>query len=356
MAAIFIGVCAALFLPNELMDSARRYDLYEKFQYTSFNEFLFYLTRRSDYLFYSLIYLFAHFNIKFQLLLFLFAVFNVGVPIYIFNKIIDKNKLSNKYYFIGFLLVITSISLTFLFSGIRQLLGLNLVLLGIYNFFFTKNYKLSFLFLIIAPLTHFSTFVFLPLIIIGSKFNTKILLFLIFLFLVIGAILPDSFIQNLFLEIDTESEIYNNKIQAYSNIDRNTESTTFATAVAKILKEFWFYFAILYAFMSKRKQTPLFKIFLLILLPISLLITFPGIAGRYINFLKIIFALVIIDDFIKLRNKKWLFVFLILFSIAPLYDIFRLMTSSFAHIYSLEHLTLFQIFNVEYTTSDMLKK
>jgi len=356
MSVIFIGVCVYLFLPNEMMDSAGRYQLYESFQNKSFNDLMLYLSFRSDYIFYSLIFLFAYFNIKFQLLLFLFAVFNVGVPLFIFNKVIDKNKLSKKLYFVAFLLVFTSISLTFLFSGIRQLIGLNLIFLGTYHYFFTKNYKLSILFFLLAPLTHFSTFVFLPLIFIGSRFNVKFLLFLIFIFFVVGAILPEEYIQKLFLEIDTDSEIYNNKIQAYSNTNQNTETTTFATAVAKVLKQLWFYVAVLYAYISKRKHTRLFKLFLLVLLPISFLITFPGIAGRYIDFLKMIFVLVLLDDFLVLKNKKWLYIFLILFSLAPLYDIFRLMTSSFAYIYSFDHLTLFQILNVEYTTSDILQR
>lgn len=354
MFTLFMGVCVYLFLPTDLMDSARRYQLYENFQSISYEEFKFYLSFRSDVLFYSLIYTFAQLNIKFQILLFLFSCFNVGVPLYVFKKVINKNKLNNTYYFLAFLLIVSSLGLPYIFSGIRQLVAFNLVLLSFYHYLFKKNLKFSLLFSILGAITHFSVIIFIPIIYLISKLNNKIILFVIIIAFVIGIIVPEDYIQSIFLSFDTDSQVYNQKIEAYSSVIRDTEETTAATALAKTLKQLWFYLAIIYAFFSSRKDTALFKIFLLVLLPISFLITFPGIAGRYIDFLKMIFALLLIDDYISKKNK-WFLIFLVLFLIAPLYDVFRLMTSSFLAIYSLEHLTIPQILNVTYTTEDLIK-
>lgn len=354
MFTLFIGVCTYLFLPTELMDSARRYQLYENFQSMGYEEFKLYLSFRSDVLFYSLIYIFAQLNIKFQILIFLFGCFNIGVPLYVFNNVIDKKKLTNKFYFLAFLLIIFSLGLPYIFSGIRQLVAFNLVLLSFYHYFFKRNFKYSLFFIVVGTITHFSVFIFIPILFLISKLNIRFILFGIILAFLVGALLPNSLIQNLFLTIDINSQVYSSKLEAYTYTVRDTDETTDATALAKTLKQLWFYLAIIYAIFSRRKDTPLYKIFLLVLLPVSFLITFPGIAGRYIDFLKMIFALLLIDDYISKKNK-WFLIFLVLFLIAPLYDVFRLMTSSFLAIYSLEHLTIPQILNVTYTTEDLIK-
>jgi hypothetical protein len=354
MLAVFFGVCAYLYLPDVLQDGGRRYRLYENFQNRSLEGFFEgYLAFRSDYIFYILIYGFAVLNIKFQLLLFLFAVFNVGVPLYIFDKVIDKFKLSKKDYFLTVLLIICSLSLTYIFSGVRQLVAFNFILLSTYHYFFNKKIMISLLFALLGMLTHFSVFIFLPLMYIVSRFNVKILTSIIFIFFIIGFIFPDTLIQGLFLSIDTDSSIYNNKIEGYSATTILQETTTLATASAKVLKQLWFYIALLYALISPRKHTVLFKIFLLVLLPISLLITFPGIAGRYIDLLKMVFALVVIDDYLEKRSN-WLIIFLLLFSFAPLYDVFRLLTSSLKWIYTLDHFSLVQIVFEKYTYQDVV--
>jgi hypothetical protein len=354
MLSIFFGVCAYLYLPDVMQDGGRRYKLYEFFQNKSFNIFLNeYLAFRSDYIFYLLIYGFAVLNIKFQILLFLFACFNVSVPLYIFNKVIDKFKLSKKDYFITVLLIICSLGLPYIFSGVRQLVAFNFILLSSYHYFFNKKIMISLLFSLLGMLTHFSVFIFLPLIYIASRFNVKILTSIIIIFFILGLIIPDTLIQGLFLSIDTDSSIYNDKIEAYSSTTILQETTTLETAFAKLLKQLWFYIAVLYALTSPRKHTVLFKIFLLVLLPISLLITFPGIAGRYIDLLKMVFALVVIDDYLDKRSN-WLMIFLLLFSFAPLYDVFRLLISSLKWIYTLDHFSLVQIILEKYTYQDVV--
>lgn len=350
---LFIGICVYLFLPSDLMDSARRYKLYEDFQDMDYEEFIFYLSSRSDALFYILIYIFSKLNIKFQILLFLLGCFNVGVPLYVFNKVIDKHKLTNKIYFLSFFLVFFSISFTYIFSGIRQLIAFNFILLGFYNCFFLKKIKLSLFFSILGVVTHFSVFIFLPIIFGIGRLSNKLILIVISLVFIVGLILPNEYKQSLLLSKNTNIDVYDEKIDAYSSISRDNEDTTFATSIAKTLISMWFYFALIYAYFSNNKKTMFFKIFLLALIPISFLITFPGIAGRYMDFLKMIFALLLIDDYISKKNNKLLF-YLTLIIIAPLYDVFRLMTSSFIAIFSLEHLTILQILNVTYTTRDLI--
>jgi len=355
MLTIFFGVCAYLYLPDQLQDGGRRFLLYESFQNRSLDSFINqYLANRTDYIFYSLIYLFAALNIKYQILLFLFACFNVGVPLFIFSKVINKYKLKNKEYFLAVLLIITSIGLPYVFSGVRQLIAFNFILLSIYQYFFRKKIFLSLLFSALGVLTHFSVFVFIPIIYFVSRFNIKILVAIIIVLFLLGLIFPDALVQSLFLSIDTDSTILNQKIEGYSRTSILTEDTTLTTAFAKILKQLWFYIALFYMLLSQRKHTVIFKMFVLVLLPIALLITFPGIAGRYIDILKMVFALVVLDDYIAKRTN-WLFVFLVLFSFAPLYDVFRLLTTSLKAIYTWDHISLYQIIIEKYTFQDVLR-
>ena len=355
MFSVFIGICVYLFLPHELMDSAKRYKLYEGFKGVSTEQFINgYLAYRSDYIFYSLIYLFAALNIKYQILLFLFGVFNVGVPLFIFDKIIDKHLLSQKEYLQSFLLIFLSISLTFLFSGIRQLVALNFISLSFYYLYYKKNISLTLFFIALGTLTHFSVGVFILLIYIGNKISIRILVATIILSFIIGLIVPDSLIQSLFLDVDTSSDFLNSKIEGYSNTESNSTSTTLSTAIAKVINGLWFYFSIIFLIFYGQKHQKLFRICLSVLLPISLLYTFPGISGRYISYFKIIFALILIKDYID-KKSLWLVVFIFLYSIEPLYDVFRLMTNSFMAIFSLNHLTSVQIFIEEYSFKDMLK-
>ncbi len=354
MLTVFFGVCAYLYLPDVMQDGGRRYKLYEDFQHLTVNDFFnSYLANRTDYIFYTLIYLFAALKIKFQILLFLFACFNIGIPLFIFSKVINKFKLTKKEYFLAVLLIITSIGLPYVFSGVRQLIAFNFILLSVYQYFFRKKIFLSLLFTIFGVITHFSVFVFVPLIYFVSRFNIKILVTVIVLLFLVGIIFPDSFIQDLFLSIDTDSSIYNEKIESYSSTSILKKDTTLATAIAKILKEFWFYIALFYMLLSQRKHTVIFKVFVLNLLPIALLITFPGIAGRYIDILKMIFALVVIDDYIAKRSN-WMIIFLLLFSFATFYDVFRLLTESFKWIYTWEHFSLYQIIIEKYTYQDVI--
>ncbi len=104
---------------------------------------------------------------------------------------------------------------------------------------------ISLLFALLGMLTHFSVFIFLPLMYIVSRFNVKILTSIIFIFFILGLIFPDTLIQGLFLSIDTDSSIYNNKIEGYSATTILQETTTLATASAKVLKQLWFYIVFL---------------------------------------------------------------------------------------------------------------
>lgn len=356
MLSFFIGVCVYLFLPHELMDSASRYKLYYDFKGVSLNQFYDeYLVFRPDFIFYSLIYLFAYFNIKYQILLFIFGVFNIGVPLYIFDKLIDKNKLSRKEYFQSVLLVFLSISLTFLFSGIRQLLAFNLILISFYFYLYKANFRAFLVFSFLAIITHFSAFIFPFVILSINKINYRFILLLSIIFILALLLFPKDYIQTLFLNIETNSEIYNEKIEAYSNTSIFNLTTTNATIIAKYLKDLWFYFFLIFLFTNNfNKKSNLFKVVLGVLIPIILFLTFPGISGRYISFLKIIASFVIITSFIH-KKSFWFYLFLILFSFEPLYDVTRLMTDSFASIFSLEHITSFQILLEEYTTEDILK-
>ncbi|MQP24731.1 hypothetical protein GFJ94_06600 [Flavobacterium sp. LMO8] len=356
--ALFIGVLSYLYLPSLSQDGAGRYLLYEKFIGLSISDFYHnYLVHRSDYVFYTLIFLAAYTGIKFQLLLFLFAFFNAYVPLYVFKKIVASRNLEFSKYFQLFILIILTYSVTFLFSGVRNNVAFSFVILGFYFALYAQKKYWSILLVVLGVLTHFSAFVYLPLLLLYQRIPYRLLLFLFFSFAVISFVIPSSIVQALFLDIELGSEIYDNKVEAYSSTSYGTSSSTEATIFAKILFTLWFYVSLLYVFLTleRHRNSSSLKAYLIFALPVLLFIAFPGVFNRYLVVMKFFFVLLLIEDSRYWNTKRWRNIFIVLLLIQPLYDVFRLLLPSFvAGYFRLENMTLIQILLQTYTYKDML--
>jgi len=311
---------------------------------------------RSDYIFYSLIYLFSFLGIKFQILLFILGFFNVYIPLFLLSRVVDLSEIKEKKYFLIIIFFISSISLVYIFSGIRQLLAFNFILLFLYQIIIKKKIYLAIFFYVLAALTHFSCVIFLPVFLISSFFNNKLILFFSFsfsIFILIFGIdyMSSDFIINLF----SESEIYNKKLDSYIGLSSSTEQTTTLTYIALILKSLWFYFAIIYSFIYWPKNKLFSNLLITSIFICFLFIFYPAINIRFQSFFKIIFALYLIHNFVKLNHYRSFIFFFIMYSFEPLYNIFRLQTISFIEGYfRFENITSIGIFLSEYTYVDMI--
>lgn len=356
--ALFIGILSYLYLPSLSQDGAGRYLLYEKFIGLSFSDFYYnYLVHRSDYVFYTLIFLAAYVGIKFQLLLFLFAFFNAYVPLYVFKKIVATRNLALSKYFQLFILVVLTYMVTFLFSGVRNNVAFSFVVLGFYFALYAQKKYLPILLVVLGVLTHFSAIVYLPLLLLYQRISYKLLLFMFFSFAIISFLIPAGFVQTLFMEIELGSEQYDTKVEAYSNTSYGTSSSTDATIFAKVLFTLWFYVSLFYVFLTLERQRYFMslKTYLIFALPVLLFIAFPGVYYRYLVILKFFFVILLVEDSRYWNNKRWRNIFIILLLIHPLYDIFRLLLPSFvAGYFRLENMTLVQILLQTYTYKDML--
>lgn len=356
--ALFLGILAYLYLPSLSQDGAGRYLLYEKFIGLSISDFYHnYLVHRSDYVFYTLIFLAAYVGLKFQLLLFLFAFFNAYVPLYVFKKIVASRHLASSKYFQLFILVVLTYSVTFLFSGVRNNVAFSFVILGFYFALYAQKKYWPILLVVLGVLTHFSAIVYLPLLLLYQRIPYKLLLFLFFSFAVVSFVIPAGLVQSLFLDIELGSELYDTKVEAYSSTSYGTASSTEATIFAKVLFTLWFYVSLLYVFLTLERQRNFtsLKTYLIFALPVLLFIAFPGVFNRYLVVLKFFFVLLLVEDSYYWNNKRWRNIFMVLLLIQPVYDVFRLLLPSFiAGYFRLENMTLVQILFQTYTYKDML--
>ncbi|NMC99167.1 MAG: hypothetical protein GYA62_05555 [Bacteroidales bacterium] len=349
---------AYLFIPSLSMDGALRYSLYESFKYYTIDQFLYgYLFHRADFLFYLLIFLFAKVGIKFQILLFLIATFNTWVSFFLFYKILKNRLLNNKTYIRFFLLVFLTISFQFLFSGVRNLFAFSFILLGLYQILYLNKFFVPYLLLVLCTFIHFSMIAYLPVFLLAKKLNYRILVIIFFSLLLTSAIMPKDFVQKLFTNVETGYETYDSKIQAYSSTTLRNEKTTDATLLAKQLMKLWWIFAIVYIVLNikSRKRLIEYRAFLLLSIPVLFFIFFPGISGRYLYPLRLMFALLLINDSATKNNIIWQYLFIVLFALSPLYEVFWLMPENFVQSYfRFDNITLFHILEKTYTYRDML--
>ena len=356
--SIFIGILAYLFIPSVNMDGAKRYQLYESFRYMSVDKFIYgYLTYRADVIFYSLIYIFAKIGIKLQILLFLIATFNTWVTFFLFHKIMENRNISNATYMRFFLLVFLTLSFQFLFSGVRNLFAFSFVLLGFYQLFYGKKIFIPYLFLTIAVLIHFSAIVYLPVFLLSRTLNYGLLTFVFISLLLVSLFIPKDLAQNILITTETGSEVYDNKIQGYSSTTMRKEETTDSTFLAKQLMRLWWIFAVIYILINAKDRMQLkeYRTVFLFSLPVLVFFAFPGISGRYMYPLKLLFVLLLINDSATKKNTNWQYVFIALLAISPLYDVLRLMSNNFIESYfRLDNLTSIEMLFKTYTYSDML--
>jgi len=352
--SFFYGILVYLFIPREDMDSAGRYFLYEFFLDQSFSDFLTYIGFRVDYIFYYLIYLFAYYKIKFQLLLFFFGFISVYIPLKIFEKLFNKDSFGNKSFLLVILFILSAISLQYVLSGIRQLLGFNLILISLYQFYFKKKYMSSFLFYVFGLFTHFSCALFLPIVIILKFFNQKfIILTVIAVFLI--TIFGGNFLQTTLFDFFSVNDNLLEKVNSYAITDKDTSSSSSLTLLALFLKNVWVPFSVIFYFRNKADNR-FSSFFLTALIPLVFFFAYPSIWIRYADFLKLVFSYYFIYFLVyKNIDKNWFSLFFLLYIFEPLYTIFRVLTNSIIVSYfDFSNLTIYGILNKTTLFKDVL--
>lgn len=354
--SILFGIMSYLYIPLQSNDKAeyfKNYLIYQTFSISELNQNLIQL-KRPDFIFYYLIYFFSRLHIDFNFFFFIITTITVYSFLLFAKKILKEEVTIGEFNFAipSFFLIVLGLSLPDLFSGIRFLFSGSIFIWSLYYFFWNKNIIKGISILLISIFTHFSFVFFIPPIIllsyISKKINPKILLFLSLSFLFI----PSESISE-FFNFFTLPENYNIKKEGYLSTEwKLTENAVILLHIKKL----WIYFG--YVFLLFIDKAPQTRIFIMLVIFISFLnITFPTpiVFNRYSVFVSLIFVIYIIylsyNDLIKPIYFK---IFLLLFFISTLIDIY-VMRPSFMESFRIENIiTIVNIFSRRISPSEFL--
>jgi len=325
-----------------------------------FSEYIDYLVKvkRPDFIFETLLYLFARFNLNIHILFFLISSFVVFTVFYIVrNSIWKDSKNINIFYT---LIIFFSFSLPGLLSGIRFVFGVAWLLWGVY-FYIIKNKKSGLFFILLAFLTHFSTLFFVPaIILIKYKDVIRWNFYYLYLFSLVFLFLPSSLFISLLGTVNV-SEGYNNKIQAYTEggdfVSGNLQKGI-ANQIIYYTRVIWIFVAYLYLLFNKKynKNALITQLLFLFLFFLNLTYSIPTVYSRYLNVVKIVFVLFILHEcYTNIKfSKKTFWIFFILFGVSFLMDLYLIRYNLQASLLNKNLLTIVNILSNKFTLQDVL--
>lgn len=350
--SLLIGFLSANFIPFYSNDKTRYIERYDFFNNYTFSDLINYFkyASRPDYLFDTVNFLFSKMGVDYKYFFFTITFVSVFLTITAI-KLILKHLLSKPIALNHsiLLLILSSLSLVNVLSGLRFFLGGSFFLWFLYYFYFRNNYKLSLLFILLAFLTHFSYS--LPLLVtIASSFlrlNSNAIKLLLLFSLSFLLLTPDN-ITNVFELLSLPSQ-YTNKAEAYLNWDIESSENL---VILNHIRNLWFYFAFLYLLFSKPyNRYNFFILAALFVTAINFFYPLPVVFNRYITFFKVVFAvyLIFLREEGMIRSKTFHF-FLAFFILGFLVDILVL-RQNFEASYHLDNMwTIYHIFEADSTS------
>lgn len=349
--SMFFAIGTYLLLPDWSLDLARYYVKYSELENLTNSQFFLYLQTSSDYVFYSLMFLFGKFGIKFQVLLFLMSTFNFYVFFSFFEKFSKYLSISKLNYLSSFIFYSASITILYYLSSTRYILGNSFFLLFISAYFFSNNRKTGVLLYVLSVLSHTAFLIYLPFIFTISKIKNKkgmiiisVIFFLVFSFIPVSTVLSvaSSILPN-----------FVDKALVYKDLDR-------ASNWAPTVSHFIIIVTALFFLMKFYNKIPakFLNILLSLLLPVLLSIPFGFISyDRYIIAFKPFLFLILIYCGSKYSGGNLLTISVlktILAGAAGLYIIYSLYLYrlNIAPYFRLDNVFLFDILQKNYDFSD----
>jgi len=320
-----LGLIGYIFVPSYTNDKTRYYERHEVLKDLNLKGFIEYLvlTKRPDFFFEFLNFLFANCNINIQILFFLINTFSI----YTIFKISDlvTNYFKSDKRLICFLLILFSFALQHLYSGIRFTFASCILLWGIYFFQFKREKKMGVVLLLLSFATHFSMLVMVlafTCYVFFKNINFKYVFYFSFIFLII----PKELLSQVFFYFDFNSG-YGTKVDGYISEDdfiTQNFNTNFSSIVVYYARNIWIYFAYIYLlFDSKSKKNNFLQLIFLLIATLNLFYAFPTVFSRYLVVIKFLFTIYLIFKY--LNNKRdVVFLFLGLYLISFSVDLYVL--------------------------------
>lgn len=353
--SVIVGLLSFLFIPSSGFDKTvyiERYNTFLNYDFEQLKDYFLY-GLKPDYIFDSIIYLFAQLNISFHYLFLCLTTLTVYSVFRFIKKTNEKVTQQPFYYNIIFaLFVLFSFSLPGLFSGIRFIFAGSIFIWAIYYLSIDRVWSKGVFYFAAAILTHFSFAFFIPSIILlifwPKRINPKLLL----LFSLVFLLLPMNFLQNIFESAEL-FESYSNKADAYLTMERET---TINAQVLTYLRNLWVYFSYIYIlFINKEKNNKILFIFIVLLSFINLTYSVPIVFDRYLVVLKLLFASYLINSKNNGSIKNiYFYIYFALACLSIFIDLYVLRPSIFASYSVSNMLTIAQVLSSKFNVVDIL--
>lgn len=314
-----IGIISYLFVPSLTNDKAYYYFIYDNIKYSSFSEFYtFFLTGKTDFVFYLLIYLFKTLAIPLHFLFFFITSLTLWLwfsPIARFSQKYPLTK--NRTVFVFFLIILFSFSPSGILSGVRFYLAISLVFYSFCtSFLLNGNKRISLIIIILASLTHFSCVIFVPVfLLLWLRPNNDKLYVSLFLLSFIFILIPRDFLLTQFSRLSL-SDVFESKTSSYLGdsdyIENSLSVGNFNNFLKFFFKTLWVYLAYFYLFFNK-KQSVIRNSFLLAVAISNLFYSAPTVYNRYIILALGLFIILIIrDNWAGIKNHKFIYMLLVI--------------------------------------------
>jgi hypothetical protein len=354
--SIMIGLLSFLFVPISGFDKTayiKRYLLFKEYNFAQLKDY-FIFGLKPDYIFDTIIYLFAKSNISFHFLFFFLTTLTV-YSVFRFVQKTNEKLLSQrfKYNILFALFVLFSFSLPGLFSGIRFILAGSAFIWAVYYLFIDKVRLKGILFFAIAILTHFSFAFFIPPVLLlffyPKVLSSKIILLSSLAFLLI----PKELLGDLFSYFEL-SESYANKTEAYLTSEREVSANA---QILTYLRSLWVYFSYLFILvLNKDKNNKLYLIFVVLLSFINITYSIPIVFNRYLIVPQFLLVAYLIYSKLNGSIKNiYFYLYFTFMMISTAIDLYVLRPSIFASYQLIDMLTIVQVLSNKFTIYDILQ-
>ena len=355
---LIISVISYLYIPLVTNDKAYYYELYETLNYSSLNDFYnHFLVQKTDFIFYLLIYLFKVLGIPLHFLFFCLTAITLSLWFSILLQVLDLYPEKKKgYFFMSFLLIFFSFSLSGLFSGVRFYLAISFAFYGFISGILLKKSMLkSMIFILLSSLTHFSCIVFIPLFVVVyyKPYKNNLYLYM-FLGSLVFVLIPRQYLLDKISLISLD-EVYKSKVDSYLGdtdyIENSIKVGNFNNYLKYFFKTIWVYLGYAYLFFIKR-QSVLRNCFLLVLTLCNIFFSAPTVYNRYLILaLGLFIIMVIYDNLTGVFNKKYIYILLLILGlnfVGNIYIMKENFTRSLKDVHSFSLLTILLKEDIKY--------
>lgn len=301
LAALIFALAGYFYQPSQTGDKAYYFELHEMFKTFNLDVFILYLaTGKTDYVFYLIIFIFAKLGFTFPVTAAFITGTTVYLYLYLFRVNVIKFQLNKKTSFFFFIMIIATLSLPSLFSGMRFNLATAFVLWGLYKSIIEEKNINGILWLVLATLTHFSAVVFLPLIILYTLSKKNItLLKITFLFSFIFLFIPkEHLVQYLgFLDLNA---VYLDKMNAYVVEQKSDVITNTGHLIYLVAYKMWYYLAgiyLLYNIVKIGKNNNYLNLMLMLYILLNIVDFSQTVFNRYALIAVFFFILLLMHDY-----------------------------------------------------------